>query len=98
MTDVSDGPEHDIIGTTSLSARTVFGQLDFSGTWQRVLSVDIFLPNEDARQEFWPLSEDAFRSPVSYWDPDRDGSDAAPIEAALGVTLTLLLFWRRRRR
>ena len=77
---------------------------DRSGLWRFGLlhcrgdaAVDFFLHNEDARRQFWPLSDYVFRSPVSYWDPARYGQIVAPIEVALVLVLTLLLLWRQRR-
>jgi membrane-bound metal-dependent hydrolase YbcI (DUF457 family) len=110
--------------------RTIFGQLFFSDSWQRIFSidhsfivwgallaitlllrkpvagafaaaglahaaVDFVVHNEDARRQFWPLSDFVFRSPLSYWDPAHYGSIVAPFEAALVLALTLLLLWRQ---
>ncbi|MCB1469059.1 MAG: hypothetical protein KDK08_18395 [Rhizobiaceae bacterium] len=69
----------------------------FAGAGLAHAAVDFFLHNEDARRQFWPLSDYVFRSPVSYWDPARYGQIVAPIEVALVLVLTLLLLWRQRR-
>lgn len=59
--------------------------------------VDFLLHNEDARRQFWPLSDYLFRSPVSYWDPSRYGAIVAPLEAALVLLLSILLVRRQTR-
>lgn len=58
---------------------------------------DLPLHNEDARRQFWPLTDWVFRSPLSYWDHRRHAGLVGPAEAALALTCCALL-WRRWRR
>jgi hypothetical protein len=58
------------------------------------ISADFLLHHEDARSQFWPLSDWVFRSPISYWDPDYFGNYFAIFEICLGLFLTAIL-WQR---
>ena len=58
------------------------------------LGFDFLLHNSDARIQFWPLSDWAFISPVSYWDVRYYANIVSPIE--LGVTLILAVVLLRR--
>lgn len=58
------------------------------------LAFDLPLHHGDAHMHFWPLTEWRFRSPLSYWNPAHYGAIIAPLEALLGVALTVIL-WRR---
>ncbi|MGB3147978.1 MAG: cobalamin biosynthesis protein CobQ [Paracoccaceae bacterium] len=58
------------------------------------LLCDFFLHNEDARRQFWPLSDWVFRSPFSYWDRHHHGAVIGPMEMAMCAALSILL-WRR---
>jgi len=49
---------------------------------------------DDAHRHLWPLSDFRFVSPISYWDPAHHGRQFMFIEAALGLTLCLVLFRR----
>lgn len=60
------------------------------------LACDLPLHAEDAHAHFWPVTTWRFRSPVSYWDPAHHGRAASVAEAALGLTLSAVL-WRRHR-
>jgi hypothetical protein len=60
------------------------------------LVCDFLLHAKDAHQHFWPLSAWRFESPVSYWDPGHYGVYVGALEAALGLTLTAILFRRFR--
>lgn len=66
----------------------------FCGAGLLHLAFDLPLHNEDARRHFWPLSDYVFRSPVSYWDPHRHGRVTAPIEMAVCLVLSVVL-WHR---
>ncbi|MCP4183742.1 MAG: hypothetical protein GY761_10550 [Hyphomicrobiales bacterium] len=66
----------------------------FSGSALLHISIDFLLHNEDARRQFWPVSNWIFRSPLSYWDPNYFGNYFAVFEILLGVSLTIIL-WRR---
>ena len=69
----------------------------FAGAGLLHLGFDLPLHNEDARRHFWPLSDWVFRSPVSYWDPQRYGRITAPIEIGICLILCVVL-WRRFKR
>lgn len=69
----------------------------FAGAALAHAAADFLLHHEDARRQFWPLSDWVFRSPVSYWDPARFGGIVAPVEAALVLVLAGLLVRRLRR-
>lgn len=58
------------------------------------LATDLPLHHNDARAHFQPFSDWVFVSPVSYWDPERHGDLAGPLEGLLCVALAALL-WRR---
>lgn len=55
---------------------------------------DLLTHHDDARRQFWPVSDWVFRSPVSYWDARFYGNVFGMFEVALVVTLTALLCWR----
>ncbi|MGQ0563841.1 MAG: cobalamin biosynthesis protein CobQ [Gemmobacter sp.] len=55
---------------------------------------DFLTHNDDARRQFWPVSDWVFRSPVSYWDRQFYGSQFAVFEFALVLLLTAWLCWR----
>lgn len=58
------------------------------------LAFDFVLHNEDARRQFWPISDWVFRSPFSYYDRHRYGDIIGPLEVALCLIFSVLL-WRR---
>ena len=66
----------------------------FAGAGLAHLGADFLLHHDDARPQFWPLSDWIFRSPVSYWDARHYGNIVAPLEMLLALVLCLLL-WRR---
>ena len=55
---------------------------------------DFLTHHDDARRQFWPVSDWVFRSPVSYWDARYYGNAFGMFEVALVVTLTVFLCWR----
>jgi hypothetical protein len=61
------------------------------------ISIDFLLHHEDARNQFWPLANWVFRSPVSYWDPKNFGHRFVKFEILLGVMLSTII-WRRYRK
>lgn len=69
----------------------------FAGAGLLHAIADFLTHHDDARRQFWPVSDWVFRSPVSYWDASYYGSVFAMFEVALVVTLTVLLCWRLRR-
>ena len=58
------------------------------------LCCDFPLHNEDARRQFWPISDFVFRSPLSYYNPARYGTIIGPLEMVLCVVLSVVL-WKR---
>ncbi len=66
----------------------------FAGAGLLHLVSDLPLHNEDARRHFWPISDWVFRSPLSYWDPQRYGHIVGPIEVVICAVLSVVL-WRR---
>ncbi|SLN57511.1 hypothetical protein PSA7680_03011 [Pseudoruegeria aquimaris] len=66
----------------------------FAGSGLLHLVTDFLLHNDDARRQFWPLSDWVFHSPVSYWDPAHYGRIMGPLEALLCLALGVIL-WRR---
>ena len=55
---------------------------------------DFFLHNDDAHHHFFPLSDFAFESPVSYWDAAHYGNIVAPIEVCATLAVSVYLFQR----
>lgn len=55
------------------------------------IALDFPLHAEDARMNFWPLSEWKFISPVSYWDSSQGGAIVSVIEMALVLAVTVWL-------
>jgi len=60
------------------------------------LGADFLLHNDDARAQFWPLTDWVFASPVSYWDSDHHAAVAAPVILVCVLAATVML-WRRHR-
>ncbi len=58
------------------------------------LVTDFFLHVDDARAQFWPVSDWIFRSPVSYWDSRYYGSWVQPMEFLLAMACIAILFRR----
>lgn len=58
------------------------------------LICDFVLHNEDARRQFWPLSNWVFRSPFSYWDPHHHGQVIGLLEVVMCLGFGMVL-WRR---
>lgn len=57
---------------------------------------DFATHHDDARRQFWPVSDWVFQSPVSYWDPRFYGTVFAAFEAGSVIVLALFLCWRFR--
>lgn len=66
----------------------------FAGAGLLHALADLLTHHDDARRQFWPVSDWVFRSPVSYWDARFYGNVFGMFEVALVVTLTALLCWR----
>ncbi len=49
---------------------------------------------DDAHPHFWPFSDWRFRSPISYWDSAHHGRAFGAFEAALGLSLAVILMRR----
>jgi len=58
------------------------------------LATDFALHNEDARMQFWPLTDWMFRSPFSYWDRRFGAAWIGPLEVVVSG-LMLVILWRR---
>ncbi|MCA0270470.1 MAG: cobalamin biosynthesis protein CobQ [Proteobacteria bacterium] len=73
----------------------------FAGAGLLHAAVDFLTHNDDARRQFWPVSDWVFRSPVSYWDARFYGDIFGVFEVTLVVALTAVLClrlgrWRER--
>lgn len=69
----------------------------FAGAGLLHAAADFLTHNDDARRQFWPISDWMFRSPISYWDARYYGEVFAVFELGLVAVLTGLLLWRMRR-
>ena len=69
----------------------------FAGAGLLHAAVDFLTHADDARRQFWPVSDWVFQSPVSYWDPRFYGAEFAIFEFGLVLALTAWLCWRLRR-
>lgn len=69
----------------------------FAGSGLLHALADFLTHHDDARSQFWPVTDWAFRSPVSYWDARYYGDVFAVFELALVVLLVAVLFRRQRR-
>ncbi|WP_415919902.1 cobalamin biosynthesis protein CobQ [Tateyamaria sp. SN6-1] len=59
------------------------------------LALDFPLHHDDGRPHFWPITSWVFESPFSYWDRAHGAMWIAPIEAAVAVGATVLIWlWR----
>lgn len=66
----------------------------FAGAALLHLALDFPLHTHDARQHFWPLSTWVFNSPVSYWDSRAYAGIVGPLEGALSIVCSVILFRR----
>lgn len=66
----------------------------FAGSGLLHLVFDFALHHDDARRQFWPISDWVFHSPVSYWDNNHYGGFVGPVEIAVSLALCVVL-WRR---
>jgi len=96
----------------SLAAAIGVGLLKSSSGWQRIgqlivvfsisalahVATDFLLHAQDARAQFWPLSDWVFYSPVSYWDARYYGNWFIPVEMLLALILLLIVYARFRSR
>ena len=59
---------------------------------------DFLTHNDDGHHHFYPLSDFAFESPISYWDPDHYSRIVAPIERIIILAVSIYLFPRLKTR
>lgn len=59
---------------------------------------DFLTHNDDGHHHFYPLSDFAFESPISYWDRDHYAGIVAPIERVVILTASIYLFPRLKTR
>ena len=57
-------------------------------------ALDFLTHHDDGHHHFYPLSDFAFESPISYWDPGHYGRIVAPIEQVVILTTSIYLFRR----
>lgn len=58
------------------------------------IALDFPLHADDAHRHFWPVSDWRFNSPISYWDPARNGRMGGLIET-ITVLVASIFLWRR---
>ena len=58
------------------------------------LATDFVMHNDDARRQFWPLSDWVFESPFSYWDSAHHAGVVAPLGLVV-VLVSAAVIWRR---
>lgn len=81
-----------VLGLAAWRGRAILGAFASGGLLH--LAFDFVLHNEDARRQFWPVSDWVFRSPFSYYDSRRHGDIIGPLEVTLCLIFTVCL-WRR---
>ena len=89
-------PVESLSNDPALLKRTIWPSLIlvFAGSCLVHMACDFPLHVEDAHRHFFPLSNWRFRSPVSYWDPNHYGVQAASCEAILGIGLSIWVWLR----
>lgn len=70
----------------------------FGGAALFAAATDLPLHSERTHSHFWPFTDWRFESPVSYWHPEHFGLIVQPVELALGIVLTVLLYRRHQSR
>lgn len=63
----------------------------FAGSGLLHALADFLTHRDDARRQFWPISDWVFRSPVSYWDASYYGDVVAAFEFGLVIVLAAIL-------
>ena len=76
-----------------LALRSLPG-IAFTGAGLLHLATDFPLHHDDARPQFWPVSNWVFESPVSYWDSLHHAGWVAPFTVAI-VLISAFVIWRR---
>lgn len=66
----------------------------FAGSGFLHIATDFLTHHDDARRQFWPITDWVFLSPISYWDERYYGGVFAPLEFGLVLVLTAVLLWR----
>ncbi len=84
-----------LLGIALWRGRTLLRAFAGSGLFHAM--ADFVTHRDDARRQFWPLSDWVFQSPVSYWDRRFYGDVFAVFEVGLVVVLAALLCWRLKR-
>lgn len=59
---------------------------------------DFLTHHDDGHHHFYPLSDFAFESPISYWDRDHYAGIVAPIERVVFLIASIYLFSRLKTR
>ena len=59
---------------------------------------DLLTHHDDGHHHFYPLSDFAFESPISYWDRDHYAGIVAPIERVVILAASIYLFPRLKAR
>ena len=93
--------DHGFFVWSTMLGLTVWGSFvvlrAFAGSGLLHALADFLTHHDDARRQFWPITDWVFRSPVSYWDARYYGEVFAMFELALVVLLSTVLLWRLRR-
>ena len=68
--------------------------------WSLLLhcTFDLLTHHDDGHHHFYPLSDFAFESPISYWDRDHYAGIVAPIERVVFLIASIYLFPRLKTR
>ena len=69
----------------------------FAGSGLLHALADFLTHHDDARRQFWPVSDWVFKSPISYWDSRFYGNIFALFEVSLIAALAALLCLRMQR-
>ena len=59
---------------------------------------DLLTHHDDGHHHFYPLSDFAFESPISYWDRDHYAGIVAPVERVVFLIASIYLFRRLKTR
>ncbi len=66
----------------------------FAGAAFLHLTFDFPVHNDDARMQFWPISDWVFASPISYWDPRFHAAIVGPLELGIAMVLSAFMLVR----
>ena len=70
----------------------------FAGSLLIHCAFDLLTHHDDGHHHFYPLSDFAFESPISYWDRDHYAGIVAPIERLVILAASIYLFPRLKTR